>query len=173
MLYFSVCPDLSPALWTLARVSATARCAVPTLTVWAAARVRRARVLVTRDGAGACVTSDSVTPGVRSMVSVSMGAVCVNRAGMADTAAWMDVAETAGVMESVARSGSPETITMSGGVSARQAGAVTSVDRDRRQSVKTRWTMIKVRFPSQPPCPGVVLFTAINKWAEKCPKFNI
>ena len=67
------------------------------------ARVRRARVLVTRGGAGACVTSDSVIRGVRSMVSASMAAASVSRGGMGVTAAWMGVAETAEVMGSVAR----------------------------------------------------------------------
>ena len=67
------------------------------------ARVRGARVLVTRGGAGACVTSDNVTRGVRSMVSVSMVAASVSRAGMGVTAAWTGVAATVGVMASVAR----------------------------------------------------------------------
>ena len=110
------------------------------------ARVRGARVLVTRGGAGACVTSDNVTPGVRSMVSVSMAAACVSRDGMGVTAVLMGVAETVEVTESVERSGSLEMITMSGDVSVRLAGAEISVARDRRQSVKTRWTTTKVRL---------------------------
>ena len=62
-------------------------------------------------------------------------------------------------------------ITMSGAASVRPGGAERSAARDRRLSVRTRWTMTKVRLFPQP-CL-VVLFTAINKWAEKCPKFNI
>ena len=67
------------------------------------ARVREARVLVTRGGAGPGVTSDNVTPAVKSTASASTAAACVSRDGMGVTAAWTGVAETAGVMESVAR----------------------------------------------------------------------
>ena len=71
--------------------------------VGSTARVRGARVPVTRGGAGPGVTSGNVTPGVRSTDSASTAAACVSRAGMGGTAAWTGVAETAGVMESVAR----------------------------------------------------------------------
>ena len=67
------------------------------------ARVRGARVLVIRGGAGACVTSDNVTRGVRSMVSVSTAAASVSRGGMGVTAPWTGVVETVGDMASVAR----------------------------------------------------------------------
>ena len=110
------------------------------------ALVREARALVTQAGAESSVTSSNVTRAVTSMVSVSMAAACVSRDGMGVTAALMGVAETVEVTESVERSGSLEMITMSGDVSVRLAGAEISVARDRRQSVKTKWTMTKVRL---------------------------
>ena len=50
----------------------------------------------------------------------------------------------------VVRSGSPEMITMSGAASVRPDGAGRSAASDRRLSVRTRWTMTKVRLFPQP-----------------------